>query len=69
MTDLSEKMRTRADVDNLEDTHALRMLATEFDDATERFYGTPQTCTVKAFMGTWARARRCWCDYTGEDLV
>jgi hypothetical protein len=43
--------------------------ADAFDAATAGFYGSPQTVTVQKFMGTFARARRMWCDVTGEDLV
>lgn len=28
----------------------------------------PET-PVKALVGRWARARRCWCEITGEPLV
>lgn len=28
----------------------------------------PQT-TPKALLGRWARARRCWCEITGEPLI
>lgn len=28
----------------------------------------PET-SVKALVGRWARARRCWCEITGEPLV
>lgn len=66
-TDLSIKMRARADADSLPADHDLRRLADEFDAATVGT--TPQTVNVMLFMGAWARARRCWCDYSGERLV
>lgn len=28
----------------------------------------PQT-SPKALLGRWARARRCWCEITGEPLI
>lgn len=28
----------------------------------------PET-SLKALLGRWARARRCWCEITGEPLV
>lgn len=33
------------------------------------FYGEPQTVTVQSFMGRWARARKLWCEITGEALI
>lgn len=72
MTDgssLDEKMIARADADNLPADHQLRTLAVTFKGAAVGFYSDPQTVTVKQFMGCWARARRAWCDYTGEALI
>ncbi len=69
MTNLSEKMMAKADDDNLPDDHGLRISALAFNEATEGFYGNPQTVDIKKFMGSWARARRIWCDYTGESLI
>ncbi|SDF84213.1 hypothetical protein SAMN05660686_02501 [Thalassobaculum litoreum DSM 18839] len=47
----------------------LRDLADKMDAATAGFYGEPQTHTVQQFVGAWARARRRWCEVTGEELV
>lgn len=41
----------------------LREKADAFDKATEAFSDS------KKILGTWARARRLYCDVTGEDLV
>lgn len=68
-TDLSQKMRARADADGLPDDHQLRTQADAFDEATARFYSNPQTISAPKFMGTWARTRRTWCDYSGEPLL
>lgn len=68
-TGLGASMVARADADGLPDDHALRRLAQAFNEATEGFYGEPQTVDVKTFMGHWTRARRAWCDYTGEPLI
>ena len=68
-TSLAIKMLARADADGLAAEHDLRMRAAAFDEAAKGFYGDPQTCDVKRFMGHWARARRAWCDYTGEALL
>jgi hypothetical protein len=68
-TDLSKKMLARAEADGLPTDHDMRTRAEEFNEATHGFYGDPQTCDIKKFMGCWSRARRTWCDYTGEVLV
>ena len=47
----------------------LQAKAAALRDATEGFYGTPQTVDVRRFMGAWARARRLWCECTGESLI
>lgn len=67
--ELVRKMRTRADADNLPPAHELRELAQAFEEGVKGFYATPQTCDAKSFLGRWARARRAWCDYTGEPLI
>lgn len=59
---LADKMRATND-SNLVD------LANKLDEATTGFYGSPQTISVKSFMGAWARARRAWCEYSGEPLI
>lgn len=68
-TNLSEKMRYIADRDQLAADHELRTKADEFDWATAGFFAETQTVTPKQFIGAWARARRAYCEYTGEDLV
>ena len=68
-TELSKKMRERADADALPFMHPLRTRADEFDAATSGYHADPPTKDVKQFMGAWARARRAWCDYTGEELI
>jgi len=68
-TELATKMLARADADALPAEHNMRKFATSFDDAARGYFGDPQTCDVKKFMGCWARARSTWCDYTGDPLV
>lgn len=68
-TDLSKKMRSRADADGLPADHHLRTLADAFDASTKGFYAQPQTVTTGIFMRDWTRARRAWCDYSGESLL
>lgn len=67
-TELGNKMRRLAD-EGHERAEELRAKATEFDEKTAGYYGDPQTVSVKSFMGAFARARRLWCDCTGEPLV
>lgn len=68
-TALAIKMQARAEADNLPADHDMRTKAAAFDEAAKGYYATPQTVMVKPFMGCWARARRAWCDYTGERLL
>ncbi len=44
-------------------------VADELETKHAGFYGEPQTVEAKSFLGAWARARRLWCDCTGEDLI
>lgn len=68
-TDLAEKMIKRADYDGLAADHELRVLAEKFNSAAKGYWGDEQTCGSEQFLGCWARARRAWCNYTGEQLV
>lgn len=47
----------------------LREKAKAFDAAAAGFYAEEQTVGAKSFLGAYARARRLWCDITGEPLV
>lgn len=67
-TALSIRMHALADSGH-ERAEELRLKADAFDTATEGLYATPQTCSVAKFMGAFARARRLWCDITGEPLA
>lgn len=68
-TTLGDDMRGRADKDNLPAAHPMRLLADAFDVAAYGYAAKEQTHTVKQFMGAWARARKCWSEYTGEPLI
>lgn len=63
-TELGKKMRALA----CEHPH-LSELADKFDAAAKGFYSQPQTVTPQSFLGHYARARRAYCNVTGEDLV
>lgn len=67
-TSLSERMRAYAKAGNEVPSNWLE-LAGAFDAAMIGFYAEPQTVPVHKFMGCFARARRAWCDATGEPLV
>lgn len=43
--------------------------ADAFDRAAAGYFANPQTVTVGKFVGCFARARRMWCEATGERLV
>ena len=67
-TELSKRMHALADSGHARAAE-LREKADAFDTATAGFYGEPQTTSVQMFMGAYARARRLWCEITGEPLV
>lgn len=43
------------------------VLADQFEEVAKGFYAG--TVPVKSFLGAWARARRKYCDLTGEALL
>lgn len=69
MTEISDKMRALAETGH-ERAEELRSKADEFDAKTAAHYsetGGPET--AKSMLGAWARARRLWCECTGEPLI
>lgn len=68
-TELARKMIDRANADGLPIGHELRTKAMLFENAAKGYWADPQTVPVQSFMGIWARARRAWCNYTGEPLI
>lgn len=69
VTNLGKKMIERADRDKLPADHPMRVRALEFNDAADKYLAQPQLMAVAAFMGFWMRARRTWCNYTGDALI
>lgn len=67
-TPLAEKMRALAATGH-PSAAELNEKADAFDAATQGYYGDPQTVTAPKFLGCYARARRLWCDCSGEPLV
>jgi hypothetical protein len=63
MADLGQKMIARADKDGLPRDHPLRVTADGFNAANA------DGVDARKLLGAWARARRAWCDYTGEPLI
>lgn len=68
VTPLAQKMCALADSGHPR-ADELREVAAEFEKATAGFWTADQTVTVQAFMGAYARARRLWCQCSGEPLV
>lgn len=68
-TTLGKRMIEAADKDGLPADHDFRLKAQAFEESVAGFFGEPQTMTVQQFMGHYARAKRAWCDYSGESLV
>jgi hypothetical protein len=67
-TNLSIRMHNLADSGH-ERASELREKANAFDAAVVGYYSEPHTVSVAKLMGAFARARRLWCDITGESLV
>ena len=44
-------------------------LADDFERAATDFYQVPPRVKCNEFLAIWARARKAWCDATGEPLV
>lgn len=65
-TELAKKMIARADADNLHPDHEMRVLAAKFEFAAKNLDREDGT---KKMLGCWARAKRCWSNYTGEPLI
>lgn len=65
---LWDRMRALADTGHLR-ANELREAALSLESATAGFYAEPQTVPVESFVGSWARARRLWCDCSGEPLI
>lgn len=60
---LVDKMMARADADGLPPDHEIRLSAQKLDEALTADFN------VARVVGSWARARKIWCEYTGEPLV
>jgi hypothetical protein len=64
LTELSKKMHNLADSGH-ERAEELREKADFLDTVANE----KENLSPKKLLGAWARARRLWCDCTGEDLV
>lgn len=64
-TPLGEQMRELADGGKHPQAVELFARANDLDKAV---YGRP-AADAKRLLGCWARARRLWCECTGEDIV
>jgi len=62
--DLPTKMEMWADHYNFPADHILRTRASELREAVSNASAPP-----KKILGAWARARRVWCEHTGEGLI
>lgn len=68
-TNLAKRAIARADKDRLSEDHPVRVTAIAFEEAAKGFFSEPQTVNIKKFMGCFARARKAWCEYSGESLL
>lgn len=65
-SELGDRMRALADSGHPR-AEELREKAAAFDAANPANAG--EEWSAKRMMGAWARARRLWCDCTGEPLI
>jgi hypothetical protein len=65
---LAGRMRERAKTDN---THSFELIdkAAKLEAASAGFFSEKQTHSAQQLLGSWARARRLWCDLTGESVI
>lgn len=68
-TNLAKRMINKADEDCLPEDHDMRTKAKAFEDAVIGYFSKNQTKTAQQVLGCFARARKCWSDYTGEPLI
>jgi len=68
-TPLAQEMISRADADNLPLDHPIRLAALAFEEAAMGIITEPRTHTTKQCMGSWAKARRLWAEYSGCNLI
>lgn len=68
MTDLGDKMHALAASPHPRAVELIEK-AEAFDAATAGYYSDPQTVSAPKFLGCFARARKLWCEITGEPLV
>jgi len=62
-TDLSKTVIARADKDNLAGNHCLRDAAEAFDKEVL------SADNPRKILGSWAKLRRLWSEYSGEPLL
>jgi hypothetical protein len=65
---LAGRMRDRAKTDYAHSFELIDMAA-KLEAASAGFFGEDQTHSAQQLLGSWARARRLWCELTGESLI
>lgn len=68
-TPLSRKLRALATRYDAPYSERLLQLAQDFDEKSAEYAQHHSATTAKRLFGSWARARRAYCDITGERLV
>ena len=69
-TTLSNKMRKLVADRGEEDLpDGFARAAENFDKATNGYFANPQTVNAPSFIAAYAKARRLWCEATGESLI
>jgi len=69
LLDHANEWRVPSDHELRSTAQKLQARAKELSDALDGFIADPQTCSPQKLLGCWARARRLWCDCSGEELI
>jgi hypothetical protein len=67
--DLPERMLALANKNKLSSDHEMREAAEHLKMACKAYFKEEPEISVFKFAGYYARARRLWCEYTGEPLI
>lgn len=66
-TGLAKEIVKRLNKDNQPRNHPLRKMAVDFDEKSIQYF--QGKLSAAKYLGCWAKVRKAWCDYSGEDLI
>jgi DNA phosphorothioation-dependent restriction protein DptG len=70
-TKLSDRVVARCNADKLPDNHMLRIRAAQFNEACSLADRDKEDTkeSAKKILGSWARLRKAWQEYSGESWI